>query len=144
MRLFWEGGSSGEQKKFEMDVLLSSGRGNFKSTVQTAVFNGGASLLRPASVRTVRCGEIMSHRSRRQRHEATTARPFHRLIPPPAGRHGEHAPAAAGAGAASASAQHQGFISRPVTGNRRAPVLVYRTDLTGYRSEPVEFKSKFK
>jgi hypothetical protein len=38
----------------------------------------------------------------------------------------------------------QGFISRPVTGNRRAPVPVYRTGLTGYRSEPVEFKSKFK
>ena len=37
---------------------------------------------------------------------------------------------------------HQGFISRPVTGNRRAPVPVYRTGLTGYRSEPVEFKFK--
>ena len=39
---------------------------------------------------------------------------------------------------------YQGFISQPVTGNRRAPVPVYRTGLTGYRSEPVEFKSKFK
>ena len=38
----------------------------------------------------------------------------------------------------------QGFISRPVTGNRRAPVPIYRTGLTGYRSEPVEFKSKFR
>ena len=39
---------------------------------------------------------------------------------------------------------NQGFISQPVTGNRRAPVPVYRTGLTGYRLEPVEFKSKFK
>ena len=38
----------------------------------------------------------------------------------------------------------QGFISQPVSGNRRAPVPVYRTGLTGYRSEPVEFKFKFK
>jgi hypothetical protein len=36
----------------------------------------------------------------------------------------------------------QGFISRPVTGDRRGPVPVYRTGLTGYRSEPVEFKFK--
>jgi len=45
---------------------------------------------------------------------------------------------------AAAHRRDQGFISQPVTGNRRAPVLVYRTGLTGYRSEPVEFKSKFK
>ena len=38
----------------------------------------------------------------------------------------------------------QGFISQPVSGNRRAPVPVYRTGLTGYRWKPVEFKSKFK
>ena len=42
------------------------------------------------------------------------------------------------------SIREQGFISRSVTGNRRAPVPVYRTGLTGNRSEPVEFKSKFK
>ena len=42
------------------------------------------------------------------------------------------------------ASSHQGFISRPVTGNRRALVPVYRTNLTNYRSEPVEFKSKFK
>ena len=46
--------------------------------------------------------------------------------------------------AASCSCSAQGFISRPVTGNRRAPVPVYRTGLTGYRSEPVEFKFEFK
>ena len=38
----------------------------------------------------------------------------------------------------------QGFISQPVSGNRRALVPVYRTGLTGYRWKPVEFKSKFK
>ena len=40
--------------------------------------------------------------------------------------------------------QNQGFISRPVTGNRRAPVPVYRTGLTGYRSEPDKRKFEFK
>ena len=40
--------------------------------------------------------------------------------------------------------REQGFISQPVSGNRRAPVPVYRTGLTGYRSEPVEFKFEFK
>ena len=38
----------------------------------------------------------------------------------------------------------QGFFSRSVSGNRRSPVPVYRTDLTGYRSEPVKFKFEFK
>ena len=38
----------------------------------------------------------------------------------------------------------QGFNSRPVSGNRRAPVPVYRSGLTGYRSKPVEFKFEFK
>jgi hypothetical protein len=37
-----------------------------------------------------------------------------------------------------------GFYSRPVTGNRGSPVPVYRTGLTGYRSEQVEFKFEFK
>jgi len=43
-----------------------------------------------------------------------------------------------------AACPEQGFISQPVSGNRRAPVPVYRTGLTGYRWKPVEFKSKFK
>ena len=38
----------------------------------------------------------------------------------------------------------QGFFSRPVRGNRRPPVAVYRTGLTGYRLKPVKFKIKFK
>ena len=45
---------------------------------------------------------------------------------------------------AGLTSHEQGFQSRPVTGNRRGPVPVYRTGLTGYRSDPVEFKSKFK
>ena len=40
--------------------------------------------------------------------------------------------------------QNQGLIIRPVTGNRRPPVLVYRSGLAGYRSEPDKFKFKFK
>ena len=36
------------------------------------------------------------------------------------------------------------FFSRPVRSNRRPPVAVYRTGLTGNRWKPVEFKSKFK
>jgi len=38
----------------------------------------------------------------------------------------------------------QGSRIRPVTGNRRPPVPVYRSGLAGYRSEPVEFKFEFK
>jgi len=38
----------------------------------------------------------------------------------------------------------QGLIIRPVTGNRRPPVPVYRSGLAGYRSEPVKFKFEFK
>ena len=37
-----------------------------------------------------------------------------------------------------------GFFSRPVEPNRRPPVPVYRTGLTGNRWKSVEFKSKFK
>ena len=37
-----------------------------------------------------------------------------------------------------------GLIIRPVTGNRRPPVPVYRSDLAGYRSEPVKSKFEFK
>ena len=40
--------------------------------------------------------------------------------------------------------RQQGFFSRPVNPNRRPPVPVYRTDLTGNRWKPVEFKYKFK
>ena len=38
----------------------------------------------------------------------------------------------------------QGFKIRPVTGNRRPPVPVYRSGLAGYRSELDKFKFKFK
>jgi len=38
----------------------------------------------------------------------------------------------------------QGSSYRPLTGNRRPPVPVYRTGLAGYRSEPDKFKFKFK
>ena len=38
----------------------------------------------------------------------------------------------------------QGFISRPVTGNRRAPVPVYRTGLTGNRWNSNPNSNKFK
>ena len=38
----------------------------------------------------------------------------------------------------------QSFKIRPVTGNRRPPVPVYRSGLAGYRSEPVDFKFEFK
>ena len=38
----------------------------------------------------------------------------------------------------------QGLQNRPVRSNRRPPVAVYRTGLTGNRWKPVEFKSKFK
>ena len=40
--------------------------------------------------------------------------------------------------------EEQGFNFRPGSGNRRVPVLVYRSGLAGYRSEPVEFKFEFK
>ena len=36
------------------------------------------------------------------------------------------------------------FFPRPVRSNRRPPVAVCRTGLTGNRWKPVEFKSKFK
>ena len=39
---------------------------------------------------------------------------------------------------------HQGLIYRPVRSNRRGPVPVYRTGLTGNRSKPVEVKFEFK
>jgi hypothetical protein len=38
----------------------------------------------------------------------------------------------------------QGLQIRPVRSNRRAPVPVYRTGLTGNRSKPVGFKFEFK
>ena len=38
----------------------------------------------------------------------------------------------------------QGLQIRPVRSIRRAPVLVYRTGLTGNRSKPVGFKFEFK
>ena len=38
----------------------------------------------------------------------------------------------------------QGFNFRPDLPNRRPPVPVYRSGLTGYRSEPEEFKFEFK
>ena len=38
----------------------------------------------------------------------------------------------------------QGSRIRPVTGNRRPPVPVYRSGLAGYRSEPVKSKFEFK
>ena len=40
--------------------------------------------------------------------------------------------------------QKQGSPNRPVSGNRQAPVPVYRTGCTGYRQKPVKFKFKFK
>jgi len=39
---------------------------------------------------------------------------------------------------------NKGSTYRPLTGNRRPPVPVYRTGLAGYRSEPDKFKFKFK
>ena len=45
---------------------------------------------------------------------------------------------------ASIRTHTQGLIIRPVTGNRRPPVPVYRSGLVGYRSEPMEFKFEFK
>ena len=38
----------------------------------------------------------------------------------------------------------QGFIYRPDRPNRRGPVPVYRSDLAGNRSVPVELKFEFK
>ena len=38
----------------------------------------------------------------------------------------------------------RGLQNRSVRSNRRPPVAVYQTDLTGNRWKPVEFKSKFK
>ena len=42
------------------------------------------------------------------------------------------------------STRCQGLQNRPVRSNRRPPVAVYRTSLTGNQWKPVEFKSKFK
>jgi len=49
-----------------------------------------------------------------------------------------------GSPATRTGSTRQGFNSRPISGNRRAPVPVYWSGLTGYRSEPVEFKFEFK
>ena len=38
----------------------------------------------------------------------------------------------------------QGLIIRPVTGNRRPPIPVYRSGLAGYQSKQIKFKFEFK
>jgi hypothetical protein len=47
-------------------------------------------------------------------------------------------------GGETSSGGDQGFKIRPVTGNRRPPVPIYRSGLAGYRSELNKFKFKFK
>ena len=52
--------------------------------------------------------------------------------------------ASAGGAAPRAGGEEQDLQNRPVRSNRRPPVAVYRTGLTGNRWKSVEFKSKFK